>query len=57
MAATPKRALKTEAALIGKTLAEARHVIIDDYAPLSDMRASADYRSTVANGLFQRALA
>ena len=56
MAATPKRALKTEAALIGKTLQEAQAIALDDYTPLSDMRASADYRSTVANALLQKAL-
>lgn len=56
MAATPKRALKTEAALIGKTLQEAEAVTLDDYSPLSDMRASAEYRSTVANALLQKAL-
>ncbi len=57
MAATPKRALKTEAALIGKTLVQAQAIVLDDYTPLSDMRASAEYRSTVANALLQRALA
>jgi xanthine dehydrogenase small subunit len=56
MAATPKRALKTEAALIGKSLQEALAVTLDDYTPLSDMRASAEYRSTVANSLLQKAL-
>jgi xanthine dehydrogenase small subunit len=56
MAATPKRALKTEAALVGKTLQEAQAIALNDYTPLSDMRASAEYRSTVANALLQRAL-
>jgi xanthine dehydrogenase small subunit len=56
LAATPKRALKTEAALIGKTLTEAHSIAIEDYTPLSDMRASADYRSTVATALLQKAL-
>lgn len=56
MAATPRRAFKTEAAIIGKTLQEAEAVTLDDYTPLSDMRASADYRSTVANALLQKAL-
>ena len=56
MAATPKRALKTEAALIGKTLAEAESIVLVDYTPLSDMRASAEYRNTVANALLQKAL-
>ena len=56
MAATPKRALKTETALIGKNLQDAQSVMLNDYAPLSDMRASAHYRSTVAQALLQKAL-
>jgi xanthine dehydrogenase small subunit len=56
MAGTPKRAIKTEAALIGKTLREAQHIVLNDYEPLSDMRASAEYRSNVANALLQKAL-
>ncbi len=56
MAATPKRASKTEAALIGKTLDEAMSVVLDDYAPIADMRASAEYRVTVGNALLRKAL-
>lgn len=56
MAATPKRASKAEAALIGKSLQDALTIVLDDYTPLSDMRASSDYRSQVANALFQKAL-
>ncbi len=56
MAATPKRAPKTEAALIGKSLHEAEAISLDDYTPLSDMRASAEYRGTVAQALLQKAL-
>ena len=56
MAATPKRAYKTEAALIGKTLEEALSVTLDDYAPIADMRASAEYRMTIGNALLQKAL-
>ncbi len=56
MAGTPKRATKTEAALIGKTPQEAMHIVLDDFEPLSDMRASAEYRSTVANALLHKAL-
>ncbi len=56
MAGTPKRATKTEAAMIGKTLQEAQLISLDDYEPLSDMRASAEYRSSVANALLQKAL-
>ena len=56
MAGTPRRATKTETALIGKTLQEASHVVLDDFEPLSDMRASAEYRSHAANALLQKAL-
>ncbi len=56
MAATPKRASKTEAALIGKTLDEALNITLDDYAPIADMRASAEYRVTVGNALLRKAL-
>ncbi|MDE2445299.1 MAG: xanthine dehydrogenase small subunit [Alphaproteobacteria bacterium] len=56
MAATPKRASKTELALKGKTLTEAQHAALDDFTPLSDMRASADYRNDVANALLKKAL-
>ena len=56
MAGTPKRATKTEAALIGITLQEARHIVLDDYEPLSDMRASTEYRSSAANALLHKAL-
>jgi len=56
MAATPKRALKTEAALKGKTGAEAMGVKLDDYAPISDMRASAGYRLETAQALLTKAL-
>ena len=56
MAATPKRATKTEQALIGKTLAQAMHVVLDDYAPLTDMRASAEYRRETAANLLKKAL-
>ncbi|WP_241694359.1 xanthine dehydrogenase small subunit [Komagataeibacter melomenusus] len=59
MAATPRRATRTEAALAGRkwteaTLAAAREAITADFTPLSDMRASAWYRSTVAANLLTR---
>lgn len=59
MAATPKRALKTEEAVIGKkwnegTVAVAERALNQDYSPLSDMRASSEYRGTVAKNLFRR---
>jgi xanthine dehydrogenase small subunit len=56
MAATPKRALKTEAELLGKSLQDALTVTLDDYTPIGDMRASAEYRSTVANALLHKVL-
>ena len=62
MAATPKRAAATEAALVGVNLADpatwegARAALALDFAPLTDMRASAAYRSQVAANLLTRAL-
>jgi xanthine dehydrogenase small subunit len=56
MAAVPKRASKTEAALVGKTLQEALNITLDDYAPIADMRASAEYRQDVAQALLHKAL-
>ncbi|WP_227672780.1 xanthine dehydrogenase small subunit [Komagataeibacter sp. FXV3] len=59
MAATPRRASRTEAALEGRkwdetTLAAARQAIMDDFAPITDMRASDWYRRTVAANLLTR---
>ena len=59
MAATPKRASHTEAALAGKpwtetTLRAARAALATDYTPLTDMRASAAYRMQVAQNLLER---
>ena len=59
MAATPKRATRTEAALQGQpwteaTIAKAKEVLRTEYTPLSDWRASADYRATVAANLLER---
>jgi xanthine dehydrogenase small subunit len=56
MATTPKRALKTEAALLGKTLDQALAIQLDDYEPIADMRASAEYRKSAANALLHKAL-
>ena len=56
MAPTPKRALKTEVALRGKRLAEAMSVRLEDYVPISDMRASATYRLETAQALLTKAL-
>ena len=59
MAATPKRGAACEAALVGKTwnietALAASAVIGDDYQPISDHRASKEYRIQVAGNLFQR---
>jgi xanthine dehydrogenase small subunit len=59
MAATPKRAIACEAALEGSawsegTIEAAMRALEHDYAPMSDMRASADYRMVVAKNLLRR---
>ena len=59
MAAIPQRARHTEARLTGAawTLAsvhDAAAALAEDFTPLSDMRASASYRLTVAQNLLQR---
>jgi len=59
MAATPQRASHTEAALAGKpwtetTLRAARAALATDYTPLTDMRATAEYRMKVAQNLLER---
>jgi len=59
MAATPKRAKTVEAALIGKpwtmpTIDAAISAFAEDYQPLSDMRASAEYRLLAAQNLLRR---
>ncbi|MBM3606272.1 MAG: xanthine dehydrogenase small subunit, partial [Alphaproteobacteria bacterium] len=59
MAATPKRAVAAEAALRGQPFAEASfetaaRALDQDFTPLTDMRASAEYRMLVARNLFRR---
>ncbi len=59
MAATVKRAAQAEATLIGQpwtqaTVRAAQAALAQDFAPLSDMRASAAYRLQVAQNLLQR---
>jgi xanthine dehydrogenase small subunit len=62
MAATPKRAPETEAALVGASLDEpaswdaALAAMTRDYQPLSDHRSSAAYRMTVARNILLKAL-
>ena len=59
VAATPVRARKTEAALVGQpwtqaTVQQAMQTLRDEFTPISDMRATAGYRSTVLGNLLQR---
>jgi xanthine dehydrogenase small subunit len=59
MAATPKRAARAEAALLGQPWDEAAvrramALLAEDYAPLSDMRASSAYRMQAAQNLLRR---
>jgi xanthine dehydrogenase small subunit len=60
VAATPARAVLTEAALLGQpwneaTLAKAQSVIQREFSPLSDLRASAEYRRQILSQLLRRA--
>ena len=59
VAATPARAVQTEAALRGQpwnaaTVARAQEVLRNEFHPISDMRASGDYRRTVLGNLLER---
>ncbi|MGC1508200.1 xanthine dehydrogenase small subunit [Ketobacter sp.] len=59
MAATSKRATQCEAALNGKQWSQnsveaAMRALDRDFTPLSDMRASAEYRSQIAKNLLYR---
>lgn len=59
MAATPRRATAVEAALTGRswnadTLEQAVAALAEDFSPISDMRASANYRLVVAGNLLRR---
>jgi xanthine dehydrogenase small subunit len=59
VAATPARARQTEAALTGQawtteTVARAAQVLQGEFTPISDMRASGDYRRAVLASLLQR---
>jgi len=59
MAATPKRAKAVEAALLGKawnaaTIEAAIPAFAQDFQPISDMRASDEYRLLVAQNLLRR---
>ena len=59
MAATPKRASAVEAALLGRpwteeTVEAAMVEYAEDFQPLTDMRATAEYRALVARNLLMR---
>ncbi|MFQ5533584.1 MAG: xanthine dehydrogenase small subunit [Sphingomonadales bacterium] len=59
MAPTPQRALRAEAALIGKpwdaaTVEQAMQALRHDFTPIDDMRASAGYRMQVARNLLMK---
>ncbi len=59
MAATPKRATQVEAALLGKpwtkeTVSAALPLFTQDFTPMSDMRASKEYRLKAAQNMLQR---
>ncbi|MFX6149216.1 xanthine dehydrogenase small subunit, partial [Acinetobacter baumannii] len=59
MAATPKRAAQAEAALLGQRWDEAAvkaamAALSQDYTPLTDMRATAEYRARGAANLLYR---
>lgn len=60
MAATPKRAARAEEMLEGKAWSEdnirgAMKALTSDFEPISDMRASKDYRTQVAQNLILKA--
>ena len=59
MAATPKRASAAEATLIGQVWSEdafdaAAEAVAQDFTPLTDWRASSDYRLRAAQNLLRR---
>ena len=59
VAATPVRAVKTQAALMGlpwnqTTVDRGMQALRAEFTPISDMRASSDYRTTVLCNLLQR---
>ena len=61
VAPTPKRALKTEEYLAGQkvseeTISSGAKLVSEEVQPISDVRASADYRKDMANILTRRAI-
>lgn len=63
MAGVPQRALATETAITGQSIHDiatwrtGAEAMLNDYTPMSDHRASADYRMRVARNLVIKALA
>lgn len=62
IAAIPRRALRSEALLLGQILGDAlvEHVranLVEEFTPLSDHRADADYRRALAGNLFVKFVA
>jgi xanthine dehydrogenase small subunit len=61
MAATPARAHRAEAALVGQpwseaTVGKAARTLAEDFRPLDDWRGSAAYRVAIAGNLLHRLL-
>ncbi len=59
MAATPKRAARAEAVLVGRPWSEAAALeagaaLAEDFKPITDWRASAEYRASAARNLMRR---
>jgi xanthine dehydrogenase small subunit len=59
MAATPKRAAAAEAALTARafdkqSVEDAAAALAEDFSPITDMRASKDYRLKAAQNLLRR---
>ena len=59
MASTPKRASACEAALLqqpvtSNVLVHAKSALARDFSPITDMRASAEYRNYVAQSLLEK---
>jgi xanthine dehydrogenase small subunit len=59
MAAIPKRARQCESTLTGtsvntETLLQAQQALANDFQPIADVRASAEYRQRIASGMVQR---
>ncbi|MCQ0970830.1 xanthine dehydrogenase small subunit [Paracoccus sp. TK19116] len=59
MAGIPKRAAKAEGALEGQPFTEetfeaAAQAVADDFTPMTDMRASKEYRAMIAGNFFRR---